>query len=633
MRLTLVQPPNGYLDHYDLAPPLGLLSMAAVLIEDSVEVSIVDFNLRGMQDPSLVTGGFYDRAVEAVAETRPDVVGFTSMALESHVCLELARRLKDRDQRIVMVFGGPHFSAIARPALALYPWVDHVVTGEGEIALRSLLRWLRGVDSELPPNVATRRGDTVELRRELQSNGSLDDLPPARYDLVNLDEYFALNPARLLNVDSSRGCIFRCSFCYSPGHWGQGEQKRSSSKVAEEVQRLHALGARHLFFVQDNLVNSAAAAKELCQDLVAAGTQITWNAYATLPRLTPDMLDELAAAGCTEVFVGVDAVSLEAKRAFGKHFFKGWSELKPRLTACLDRGIVPTCAFMVDVPEDGDYTGTDAALLTALLTRNLGCGIRLNTLTLYNETATEQQFADHPRHYTELKPRLLLDTPPVISENPYAAEHPELFPFHSTVLPLETYTRFVSGMHAAYTLFTSFSRTLLRYAVGDGHSLWELLDRVVEQVGDLVAVEPRQRRPLERKIFVAEFAKLSVSASTRDAFELELAELRVSLTGHSPPVQVTSAQTDGWYRSQAHQVVRLGEQLSQLARDDDAGRIGRPGSYLVLREGGLLRYFEVDEGVVDGLNRIGLGAAAGESVPIPADVLARLTEARLLTPI
>ncbi len=91
MRLTLVQPPNGLYDCYDLAPPLGLLTIAAAVEEDGVDVALLDMNLLGLRDRSWSRGDFYHRALSSIADTNPDVVGFTSMVVESHVCLEMAK--------------------------------------------------------------------------------------------------------------------------------------------------------------------------------------------------------------------------------------------------------------------------------------------------------------------------------------------------------------------------------------------------------------------------------------------------------------------------------------------------------------------------------------------------------------
>jgi radical SAM superfamily enzyme YgiQ (UPF0313 family) len=631
MRLTLVQPPNGLYDCYDLAPPLGLLTVAAAVEQDGVDVTLIDINLLGMRDHSWSRGDFYTRALSAIAATEPDVVGFTSMVVESHVCLELARRLKAADPGVIIVLGGPHFSAIAAEVLRLYPWIDYVITGEGEWAAQALLRFLRGraASSDLL-NVAYRDGGGVRLDRRLKPLPSMAELPGPAYHLVDLPLYFQTNPMRLLDYEHGRGCIFKCSFCYSPVHWGQGEQVKEVDRIVEEVAHLYGLGARHLFFVQDNFPNSKPVARAICQELTRARTGMTWNCYATLPHLTPDLLDDLAAAGCQAVFVGVDAITADAQRSFGKPFFRGWEKLAERLRACLERGIVPTCAFMIDIPE-GDSRATDEALTTALFVRTLGCGIRLNTLTLYNETASDLALRGRPRLYTELKPRLLLDTPEMLHDNPYAREHPELFPFHHTFLPLPVYSQFVTGMHLAYTLFTSFPRTLLQYVLADGGSLWGLLASLADRLSDLVTIPAVLRRPMERELFLKEFPRLPLSTETRSALELETAELRL---GRNDPAETVSLRVDDRlqsYRAQRYNVIRLPHppgRFDEVARLPEIQGEGRP--YLMVRQDKQIRYFEVDEAVVPLLDQIRAAERSGETVEVPPGVLAEMLTAGVL---
>ena len=632
MRLTLVQPPSGLYDHYDLAPPLGLLTIAAAVEQDGVDVALVDLNLRGQLDRDWVQHDFWRHALDAIGETDPDVVGFTSMAVESHVCVEIARLLKRQDPGLRIVLGGPHFTSIARRALELYPWVDFVVTGEGETALRDLMRHLQGrAAPEALVNVAYRDDDGVRLDRVKKPLSSLDALPFPAYDKVSLEPYFALNPMRLLDYEHGRGCIFSCSFCYSPVHWGQGSQVKQVDRIVDEVITQYDMGARHLFFVQDNFPNSPPLARAICRALADANTGMTWNCYATLPHLAPEFLDDLAAAGCTSVFVGVDAVSAESKVAFAKSFYKGWDKLAEKLGACLSRGIVPTCAFMIDPPLV-DYTNTDAALSTALFARIMGCGIRLNTLTLYNDTATELQMHDAPRSYTNLKPCLLLDTPDVIRDNPYAREHPELYPFHSTMLDPKFYERFVIGMHFAYTLFASFPRTLLQYVLVDGGSLWALLDHLAQRIGNIVAVPAVLRRPMERELFIEDFGRRTLSRQTRSAFELELAEFMLGANDPAPTVPVRVAEDVRHYQAAPYRVLNLPDHPSrfdQVAPLPSGSEDIAP--YLLLRQNGRIRYYEIDNDVVDTLNRIDDREKAVDGVPIAAELLDQLVETGVLT--
>ena len=139
MNVALVNPPNHRIDLDDLAPPLGLLKLAEVLLRDSNDCEIFDFNLESCSTGWPSPEDFYRQACGRILACDPDVVCFTSMGINSHVCLEVARRLKAREPRLSTVFGGPHFSSIATSLCDLFPWVDYVVKGEGEAALSYLL--------------------------------------------------------------------------------------------------------------------------------------------------------------------------------------------------------------------------------------------------------------------------------------------------------------------------------------------------------------------------------------------------------------------------------------------------------------------------------------------------------------
>lgn len=615
MRLTLVQPPSGLYDTCDLAPPLGLLTIASFLENEGIQVSLVDMNIRGITDHAWVEVNFYEHALTSILSTNPDVVGFTSMALESHVCLEMAMQIKSTDPKIITILGGPHFSAIAKDILELYPWVDYVVTGEGELATLHLLRHIQGKAGQLT-NVARRVGRDTALNRELKPFQTLDALPFPAYDLVDLPLYFRTNPSRLLDYEHGRGCIFRCSFCYSPAHWGQGSQVKQAQRIVDEVVRLRRLGADHLFFVQDNFPNSLAVANAICDALAEAHTGLTWNCYATLPHLTPEFLDRLASAGCTSVFVGVDAVSSESKSAFAKHFFKDWDALSSKLEACLVRGIVPTCAFMVDPPISG-AANTDSVLNVALFTRMMGCGIRLNTLTLYNQSVTARELTERPRTYTNLKPLLLLDTPAIMQDNPYAREHPGLFPFHHTHLPLPVYRKFVMGMHAAYTLFTSFPRTLTQYVLVENGSLWALLESIAESI-DISTVHAVMRRPMERELFLREFSRRRLSRQTRAALELETAEYHLGRSDPASSITIRSGSRWATYRKGRFEVVRLPH--APAAYDQIAPltpvRV-KPKPYLLVRHGDVIEYFHISKQMLPILKQVNSSPTHEQDLEVP----------------
>jgi hypothetical protein len=632
MKVTFVQPPRDGLDASELAPPLGLLTLAAVLRDDDVDVTIVDLNLECFVNPSNAGPLFYEWAAKRVASTAPDLVGFTSMAIESHVGLEIARRLKLRDPGVRIVMGGPHFSAIAQEVLAFYPWVDFVVVGSGETAVRGLVRALRrqGPLSAVS-NLAHMNGGEYRLDRSLTLDGSLDDHPFPAYELVDLGAYFAINPYRVLDIEQNRGCVLHCSFCYAANHWGRGEQARSIDRLVEDVQRHYDLGARHLSFVGDNFLNSKARGKAVADAIAGANPGVTWRCWATLPQLSEDVVESFSRADCRYIFVGVDAVSARTKKDLQKSYFRGWPSLRQSLERCLDRNIVPTCAFLL-YPDSSDESRADSEEAVAVATHVnlLRCGVRLNPLTIYARTGLAPTTAEYPVEASNEKARVLFYGHWMTERNSYAEERPWLFPYHSTIGPPERFSSFIRAAHVGHTLFNHFSRTLMQ-AIHAGIPLWPLLQETAAQVG-YVDGQKLAWKDQEVGVFLELVRSRRTTPEMRDTLEFEEAEFRLH---HTPSrsrvtVEIDGTHLDVWLMPHA----RVTLSRSPLAYDTtDPPAAPEPGfasKYLVLPSGPGMRYLRPMDGADRLIRALGDAAADGRTVPASATGVASLLAANVI---
>jgi radical SAM superfamily enzyme YgiQ (UPF0313 family) len=625
MKVLLINPPNNLFDVFELAPPTGLLSLAAALEREDVDVEVLDFNLKGIADHSFVQEDFYAKALKLIEAAGPDVVGLTSMVINSHVALELGRRIRAGCPGVIILLGGTHFSSIAEEVLSFYPWIDYVVKGEGELPLRDLIRVIkRGsrlhVDNA-PSNVAFRDGGQVVSSHVKKPFGSMDELPPPAYHLVDLEEYFRLNPERVIDYEPGRGCVYKCSFCYSPVHYGPGGQSKTVDRILPDMERMQNMGARHIFFVQDNFLNNAPLAKDICRAIAEAKFELTWNCYTTLPQMTEEMIRLLGAAGCVNAFTGIDAINEDCQKEFLKKFYKGWGPLENTLKRCREQGVVPTCAFMVENPSRG-VENIDRTLVTALFAKCNGAGLRLNTLTLYNGTATDLALQDKTLTYSELKPRLLLDCPDIVYSNDYARDNPHLFPFHNTFLPGDMWHRFTVGMHITYTLFNAFPMTLYRYVTEDHGSIWGMVDELADEFRDLTEIDPDIRRPLERAEFVKWFERQGgLHRITKHSFELEAAELGVIFGRDSRRLKVKTATGD-----EARDVLVRNYELASI--DYEVSDIHRfnlsstpegkePRKLVLTKNGRALKYDKVEGPVFDTL----LDLKDGPTEPVVIDNL------------
>lgn len=472
MRVVLVNPPHSEFDRNEIGPPLGLLRLAGVARRAGWDADIIDFNLLWHTEPDL-RKDFFRAAGAVLAESDADVFGLGSMAVDSHLALELARSLKRERPDARIILGGTHFSAIAGEVADRFPWIDAVITGEGEAEFGAVLG---NVDGHAPVHS--------------QSPGFVD------YDILPLAPYFALNPYRTVDVESARGCLFKCSFCFSPAHYPR-RRTLDTGALLRELSFLAESGAQHCFFVQDNFLNSEDYALALCAELADAKLPLTWHCYATLPQINERVVRAMALAGCRALFTGIDAIGTVSERRYGKRFSSGAEQ---KIQLCLDHGIVPTCAFLVAPPSHPCGGDAEQTIRAALAARALGAQIRLNVLTYYPGTrlasATPERFA-----WDERRVHLEMDVPEVVVSNPYAIEAPQLFPFHARYVSKCEWDRFIQQIHVLFTLLHARTDELADADRGDALEFFALADRVLAGTGDLFAVSKRDRRRREVEAF------------------------------------------------------------------------------------------------------------------------------------
>jgi hypothetical protein len=89
--------------------------------------------------------GFVDTALDHVIATGADVVAFSSTFSQNTASLALARRVKEHSPGVVTVLGGSNCDGPMGAALHRnFPFLDYVVSGEGEVAFVALLDALTG---------------------------------------------------------------------------------------------------------------------------------------------------------------------------------------------------------------------------------------------------------------------------------------------------------------------------------------------------------------------------------------------------------------------------------------------------------------------------------------------------------
>jgi len=288
--------------------------------------------------------------------------------------------------RAVIVLGGSAFTTMPAyylPALA----VPYGVVGEGEVAFVRLLERLAArADPRDVGGVATWNAAT----------GALTIVPPAwlpSLDALRAERRWIANRlyferGGMGNLQTKRGCHYKCTFCAYPVIEGRGMRTRDPAGIAAEVEQLLDEEGIDQFFVVDSVFNAPRGyAERVAEALRPLGRRIRWSCFVTPGNFSAELLDAMLEAGCQSIDFGTDAGASATLRAFRKSF--NVDDILAASALCRARG-VPFCHSLLFGGE-GETRETVAETIATMDTCQptavtAMCGVRVYPETPFAET-------------------------------------------------------------------------------------------------------------------------------------------------------------------------------------------------------------------------------------------------------
>ncbi|MFZ2022305.1 MAG: B12-binding domain-containing radical SAM protein [Terracidiphilus sp.] len=301
--------------------PLATLYAATALRESGITVAAFDSML---EEPS---AGF----PAALAAHRPRIVAVyeDDFNFLSKMCLtrmrEIAWKMAAAARAVgacVIVHGS---DSTDNPALFLENGFDYVLCGEAEQTLVQLCQSILH-DEKLPLIDGLVRldgnGELVQSAQRLAKNPQWAELPTAARDLVDLEPYrhawVSAHGHFSVNMVSSRGCPYRCNWCAKPIS-GNKFHLRPAAAVAEEMKMLKMeAGAQHIWFGDDIFGLNQEWMAEFAGEVVRRNAALPFKIQSRANLMTEATVRYLAAAGCAEVWMGVESGSQTVLDAMDK---------------------------------------------------------------------------------------------------------------------------------------------------------------------------------------------------------------------------------------------------------------------------------------------------------------------------
>lgn len=287
-----------------MSPPLGLYTIVN-MFRDQHTVVVQNEN------------------VEKVTYDTPDIVGIMVSLDVLPRAAEIASQF--RESGIPVVAGGVHITTASQTVPdGLF---DVLCIGAAEGTWPDIINDLK-------------HGQLKPIYRCSPDFKGSDIISPA-YDLIPVEKYLYTNI-----MHTSRGCPFRCDFCYN----SFGGHRYLHREIDDVIAEINVLGRRHIMFIDDNFIGDPAWTRQLLQAIKPLN--IKWNAAVSINVATiPGMLDLMLESGCQGLFIGFESINAGSVGSVHK-VQNDRARYEEAIREIHDRGIMINASFVFGLDED-----------------------------------------------------------------------------------------------------------------------------------------------------------------------------------------------------------------------------------------------------------------------------------------
>ena len=307
MRILLISP-NTLTAPYPVYP-IGLDYVAGAVAKKH-QVKIADLNIVSREELAAILSDF-----------EPEIIGLSCRNIDNTDAgdplffISEYRQLVDwlrQRSGAVIVCGGSGFTIMPDRVFAALK-VDYGVIGEGERFALLVETLQNGLDTDRIPGV-------ISSSAPAATTVPWDGEQVRRFDTKARHLDFYLSRGGMLNLQSKRGCSFRCIYCPYPHIEGRKHRLNPPGEVARIALELQEAGARY-FFVTDSAFNADVAhSLAVARAFKAAGVAIPWGGFFAPLRMPADYFAVMADAGLRHVEFGTESMSAAMLKTYRKPF-------------------------------------------------------------------------------------------------------------------------------------------------------------------------------------------------------------------------------------------------------------------------------------------------------------------------
>ncbi|MFA6413477.1 MAG: radical SAM protein [Syntrophales bacterium] len=322
--------------------PLSLECLAAPLLADGLTVSILDMDIGPETEAQVLL-------MDALEGGNPRIMGVTSLSNSFSSALMACRTAKEIHPFIMTILGGIHATVLHEEILRDYKDVDIVVRGEGEEALRELVKSnFTTASLGKIAGISYRRDHRIVCNPDRPLLKDLGAMPPPAFHILDNRGY------RTRSLSSSRGCYHNCRFCSIQSLYQGIVRQEPLEKIFTGIRDLRNAGAKRIMFTDDNFTFHPRRVREICgmmiQEGLAQGAEFYVQGRIDDFCRQPVMAQWLSEAGFKAVYAGAESGAQEILDRYGKGMVT--EDMRRGVSYCIEQNLMPVVSFILFGPWD-----------------------------------------------------------------------------------------------------------------------------------------------------------------------------------------------------------------------------------------------------------------------------------------
>jgi radical SAM superfamily enzyme YgiQ (UPF0313 family) len=351
MKFLFIRPGNvaDSKEHLTLGPttvpPLGLLYLGAALEKEGHTVEILDYYMENLSR---------DKLKNSLISS--DAVGISVYSDNLQLSKDTSNVIKEIDQDIPLIIGGPHCSYVQRRSLDDIKHADISVIGEGEQVIPELAKYLQGKKKSTDIHgIYFRNNGSITKGKPLQVIKDLDTISfPARhltekYDYGDFPFGFKLRKM-VTSIITSRGCPFNCRFCtrYANVINRWGFRQRSAENIIQEVQEIDDK-YESINIVDDSFLADKKRAHKIFDGLLKMGKDIEIVIHgARVDTAEKELYRKMKNAGVKYIYFGLESGNQDVLDWYNKKITL--SQIRQAINICREMNFITIGNFIFGAP-------------------------------------------------------------------------------------------------------------------------------------------------------------------------------------------------------------------------------------------------------------------------------------------